>query len=586
MSAIFGVVNLNGQPVALQTLKEMQQAISNWGPDGQYLWNEDNAGMGQLQLFNTPESLHEKFPLIDNDRGLIFMSACRIDNRDELFHLLDTPNELKHTITDAELIFNAYRKWGNESVHKLLGDWSFAVWHKYEKKLFLARDHHGNTSMYYYSENNEFIFGTSLKSILSVKKNIKLNKKVAENYLKSNSNIANQTFFKSILRLGPAHYLTVQKNNLKLKHYWEPIDLKIRYNKQEDYYNHFKEIFDNAVICRLRTNKEVGSTLSSGLDSSIVTSIAAHHLLKYNKLLYAYTSVPKYKVQQPENSKIYYNEGYLAEELSGRYPNIIHKLLDCHDSSILDSIKTLIDIYGYPGKGISNAYWIQSILQTAKADNCSILLTGQGGNLTLSWPNNFIKIDGLAIANIKYLLKRTRSILKLILSIDKNVTYPKYVPNPDFHKGRIQVFKPGKSTIGSSWHELGNYFGLEVRDPTLDRRVIDYCFSIPPEIFLNKTERRLLAKKTYENILPLALLNNDKRAIQIGDIKLRIFDEKGLWLKELQKKHFDGNYIKIAPLLNFLNGDVIIYDSNLESKDTVSLLKSICFNNFINFMNK
>lgn len=137
MSAIFGIINFNDRPIDREELCQMQSAMRYWSPDGQYLWNEGPAGLGQLQLYNTPESTGEIFPLFDNERGLTFISAARIDNRRDLFDLLEIPNEKRLVITDSELIFDAYRKWGKDCVHRLLGDWCFAVWHKIEKKLFL-----------------------------------------------------------------------------------------------------------------------------------------------------------------------------------------------------------------------------------------------------------------------------------------------------------------------------------------------------------------------------------------------------------------------------------------------------------------
>ena len=214
MSAIFGILNLDDRLADIEKLQRMQTSMSYWGPDGNYLWHEDSAGLGLLQLFNTPESLNEKFPLFDSERGLVFISSSRIDNRNELCKLLNISNERKSTITDAELIFIAYRKWEKECVHHLLGDWSFAVWHKIEKKLFIARDHYGVGGLYYYMGKKFFVFSSSLKGILALPQvPKKLNELKLAQILVSWPGDGIQTCYSDILRLPPAHYLTVSNDN-------------------------------------------------------------------------------------------------------------------------------------------------------------------------------------------------------------------------------------------------------------------------------------------------------------------------------------------------------------------------------------
>src|SRR5512133_3007125 len=137
MSAIYGYFNLDGRPVDPEIPARMKKAMAYCGPDGQFEWSEGPCCLGQMHLWNTPESLREKYPLIDEERGIIFMAACRIDNRDELFNALSIHHSVRAQMTDGELMFQAYRKWGKEACDKMLGDWSFVAYHKRENRLFV-----------------------------------------------------------------------------------------------------------------------------------------------------------------------------------------------------------------------------------------------------------------------------------------------------------------------------------------------------------------------------------------------------------------------------------------------------------------
>ncbi len=168
MSAIFGVFNLDGKPVSPDTLQAMQQAMAYWGPDGDGLLCEGGVGLGHLLLHNTPESLYESLPSKHQDTGLLITASARLDNREELCRALAVPHPVRPTLPDSTLILKAYEKWGDECPDRLLGDWAFAIWDPRQQRLFLARDHHGNTGLYYYANARCFAFASSLKGLLAL----------------------------------------------------------------------------------------------------------------------------------------------------------------------------------------------------------------------------------------------------------------------------------------------------------------------------------------------------------------------------------------------------------------------------------
>src|SRR5215208_660198 len=115
MSGICGVVNLDGSPVEPEALRKMAEAASYRGPDGIRYWRKGAAGLANLALNITPESLHEQQPLVDQRGELVLTADARVDNRDELIRTLMSKGCLHHkTATDAEVILAAYQCWGEE----------------------------------------------------------------------------------------------------------------------------------------------------------------------------------------------------------------------------------------------------------------------------------------------------------------------------------------------------------------------------------------------------------------------------------------------------------------------------------------
>ena len=147
MSGIFGLVRFDGAPASEDELAIMRHAMAPWGPDGTRCQFEGSAGLGQCVLFDTPEAVHESLPSTTCGGRLAFTAEARIDNRDEIADALGMASCDRKTMADGEIVRRAYERWGAECASRLLGDWSFAAWHPFERKLCLARDHRGNTSL-------------------------------------------------------------------------------------------------------------------------------------------------------------------------------------------------------------------------------------------------------------------------------------------------------------------------------------------------------------------------------------------------------------------------------------------------------
>jgi asparagine synthase (glutamine-hydrolysing) len=274
MSGIIGLYNLDGRPADQPLLERMARTIAHRGPDGIRYWLDGPLGFGQLRLQTTPESAYEKQPLASPDGSLCLTLDGRIDNRPELAHLLDSNGSPPRDDTDAELVLRAYQRWGEDCPSRLLGDFAFAIWDARKQQLFCARDYVGVKPFYYHRSVSLFAFASEIRALLALDAvPRRLNESRLADFLVEEVDREDEesTFYQDVQRLPAGHSLTVSPGRFHLRDYW---DLKappvLKLGSLREYGEAFREIFVDAVHCRLRSTHPVGSTLSGGIDSSSV----------------------------------------------------------------------------------------------------------------------------------------------------------------------------------------------------------------------------------------------------------------------------------------------------------------------------
>jgi asparagine synthase (glutamine-hydrolysing) len=274
MSAIAGILYLDRQPVERDHLAEMLDILSHRGSDGANIWCGENVGFIHRMLWTTPESLLETLPLEKDN--LVITADARIDNRDELISILEINHLPKERITDNDLILAAYQKWGEKCPEKLLGDFAFAIWDKQEQQLFCARDHFGVKPFYYYLSEKKFVFATEIKAILCISEaSFQVSEVRIGDYLASLFEDKEITFYENILRLPPASQIILSAEKIEIQSYWSLNQAReLKFGSDQEYADKFREIFTEAVRCRLRSAVPLGTMLSGGLDSSSITCTA------------------------------------------------------------------------------------------------------------------------------------------------------------------------------------------------------------------------------------------------------------------------------------------------------------------------
>ena len=274
MSGIMGICYPDRKSVKSDVLREMLDTLAHRGMDRSAMWCENHIGLAQRMLYTTPESLLEELPYYDRDRGLTITCDARIDNRQELVSWLGLDDLPLSKITDSQIILAAYCKWGRDCPQKLLGVFAFAIWDERQQQLFCARDFFGIKPFYYCCSDRVFSFASEIKALFCVPEvPQQLNELRIAQYLISNLDDKQITFYQDILRLPPAHSLTISAQGSMIQRYdslsLEP-ESELKLSSIDEYAEAYQTLFKQAVSRRIRSCGTVGSMLSGGLDSSSI----------------------------------------------------------------------------------------------------------------------------------------------------------------------------------------------------------------------------------------------------------------------------------------------------------------------------
>ncbi|HMK34283.1 MAG TPA: lasso peptide isopeptide bond-forming cyclase [Desulfomonilaceae bacterium] len=298
MSGIVGIYFRDGRPGDTSSVQTMLAVLKHRGPDRHSTWTSGSTGLGHLMLFTTPESLHEELPFCSH--GLAITADARVDNRKDLVSALRLEPCSDNRNTDSRLILAAYEKWGERCSEKIIGDFVFCVRDELRDIVFCSRDGSGDRPFYYYLCTSFFAFASEIKGLMALEEiPRRLNETMVADYLIGMYDDQEITFYDRIRRLPPGHIITVGKDFHRIKSYWSLDPTReIRLGSDREYAEAFRDLFTEAVRCRLRSVYPVCSALSGGLDSSSVTCVARNLLKETGKgslptLSMIYDNVPE-----------------------------------------------------------------------------------------------------------------------------------------------------------------------------------------------------------------------------------------------------------------------------------------------------
>ena len=279
MSGISGIYRFDDRPIDAQILRDSIDVAGYRGRDASNVWVGDRIGVAHLATHTTPESVWCEQPYLDRDRGLVVTADLRLDNRGWLFDQCGGDlNERRDRVADVQLLARAYDRWGEQCPTHLVGDFAFAIWDLNKRILFLARDALGIKPLHYCITRDGCCFATDVAQLLAFPLVPRaLNEAAIASFLLGGAgHDLRDTFFADIHMLAPGTTQTIGPEKQSTHRYWDPYAVpEIRYDRDEEYVAHFRELFLRSVTDRLRSNRTaVGMWLSGGLDSTAVAAAA------------------------------------------------------------------------------------------------------------------------------------------------------------------------------------------------------------------------------------------------------------------------------------------------------------------------
>lgn len=509
-------------------IRDMADIIKHRGPDsdGYYVDNNIALGFRRLSIIDLDKGSQ---PIFNEDKDKVIVFNGEIYNYKEIREELKSKGHKFSTNTDTEVILHGYEEYKEDILNKLRGMFAFVIYDIKEKSLFGARDFYGIKPFYYYYDNENFLFGSEIKSFLG-NPNFKkeLNKDMLSQYLTFQCSIGEDTFFKNTYKLLPGHYFIYKDKELEIKKYYE-VKLEPNDDKSlEEWVSGIREVIDNSVLAHKVSDVEVGSFLSSGVDSSLIAKLSSvdktftvgYDNKKYSEIDYAkefsdkinVSNVSK-KISKEEYFKEFSNVQYYmdepladasavmlyflsktaskhvkvclsgegADEIFGGY-NIYHEPYSVSwYNKIPYFIRKCIGILVYPFRNYTGFNFLYR--RSKKIEDRYI------GNAFIFEPNDAKKIVNFNYGNKTY-KDYTKPYYDKVSDLDV-VTKMQYI---DFNFWLIYdiLLKADKMSMANS---------LEVRVPYLDREVIEYASKLPSKYKIVGNETKYAFRKVAKEEL-------------------------------------------------------------------------------------
>ena len=509
-------------------IRDMADIIKHRGPDsdGYYVDNNIALGFRRLSIIDLDKGSQ---PIFNEDKDKVIVFNGEIYNYKEIREELKSKGHKFSTNTDTEVILHGYEEYKEDILNKLRGMFAFVIYDIKEKSLFGARDFYGIKPLYYYYDNENFLFGSEIKSFLG-NPNFKkeLNKDMLSQYLTFQCSIGEDTFFKNTYKLLPGHYFIYKDKELEIKKYYE-VKLEPNDDKSlDEWVSGIREVIDNSVLAHKVSDVEVGSFLSSGVDSSLIAKLSSvdktftvgYDNKKYSEIDYAkefsdkinVSNVSK-KISKEEYFKEFSNVQYYmdepladasavmlyflsktaskhvkvclsgegADEIFGGY-NIYHEPYSVSwYNKIPYFIRKCIGILVYPFRNYTGFNFLYR--RSKKIEDRYI------GNAFIFEPNDAKKIVNFNYGNKTY-KDFTKPYYDKVSDLDV-VTKMQYI---DFNFWLIYdiLLKADKMSMANS---------LEVRVPYLDREVIEYASKLPSKYKIVGNETKYAFRKVAKEEL-------------------------------------------------------------------------------------
>ncbi len=519
MCAILGWINSKKNLKNVQNnFKEMLDLMSYRGKDNTGYYFEDNILLG-----------HKRLAIIDLENGnqpmkykeYTIVYNGEIYNADTLKQELENQGYKFKTNCDTEVILIGYACYKEKILEKLEGIFAFAIYNSKNKSVFLARDRFGVKPLYYTYYKHNFIFSSSIKSILKsgVIKPILGKKELARIISLGPSKCMGDGIFKGIKELRPAHYMIFKNKKIKIKRYWN-IKSKEFTDSFDEAVKKVRNLLENSIKRQMKSDVDIATLLSGGLDSSIISAIVA--INKKNILsTYSIDYEGNDKFFKSNTFQVSQDEKYI--EIMSKAFNTKHTYMTISQNEVADYLIKTLKLRDYPGMIDidSSLLWFSEKI----SEKYKVILSGEcadeifGGypwfykkelnnRKEFPWINNIDYRQKLINKNLrrkinihKIIKKEYMNTIRELSLKDRKDKYKKLFYINMTHFMTTLLDRKDRMTMGAT---------IEARVPFADTKLIEYLWNMPFEYKYKDGIEKYILREAFKDILPQEILNRKK----------------------------------------------------------------------------
>jgi asparagine synthase (glutamine-hydrolysing) len=555
-------------------LAAMDAALSALGPDGAGCWNDGVSGLGHRLMRFTPEDRFERQPLAGGGGTLILVATGRVDDREALCGTLGMLARDRANIPDSALLMRAFEAWGEDTPRRVTGGFAFAVWNSRTRRLFAARSAFGAPPFFYHRGSHGLAFATRPKGLFALPEVPRaIDEGHLADYMVSMPTDAGHCFWRDVRALGAGQALAFDANGLRVWDHWRLDEIEERPRRAPDAEaEELSALMEQVIADHRRTEGRAGVMMSGGLDSTAVAAIAALQLKPVGGVVPTFTEVPQAGWHgSAVDADRYSDEGPYARAMALHHDNLQINLIR-GEGFYFDGIVDFFEAAESPFRNASNRTWYEGCIRAAAAADARVLLTGLGGNATVSCDGEGLLRELVSRGDIAgavraarmqvskgYRRSTVRAIAGAMLPL---------LPGPvqgaierwrlgwPVHAGPRpwELYSPiGRDLAeetrlvertrakGQSFYHMAarpirerrlntlrqpdgpgadiaighrQMYGVDTRHPLCDRRLVEFCMALPEAAFAPGGEPRGLMRSAMVGRVPREILANRKRGVQ------------------------------------------------------------------------
>ena len=584
-------------------LAKATEVLQSRGPDNQGIYHDEFVGLGHRRLSIIDTSPEANQPMVDASGRYRIVYNGEIYNYKQLRKDLESEGVAFRTQSDTEVLLQLYARHKTACLQHLNGFFAFAIYDAQEGNIFVARDRYGIKPLHYYQDQDKVMFASEVKSLLKYGLDQQLDVTTLYTYLQLNYIPAPMSMFKGVKTLEPGCYLSIDGDGVKKTRYYNPeIDHNTRLNFDQSV-KHMQKLLEESVTDRLVADVPLGTFLSGGLDSSVVSAIAARHVDKLQTFSVGYKDEP------------FFDETNYAN-LVARHIGSEHTVFKLTNANLYEHV---FDMLNYMDEPFADSSAIAvNILSKETRKHVTVALSGDGADELFGGYNKHAALlrminpgwkEGLVssmlplwnmlpksrngmLSNKFRQFHRFASVAKLppaeqywawasisdadyarsmLQPLQDNIDNEAYALMKDSFTSIIPDYKPTVTSMLMADLQLvlpndmltkvdlmSMANSLEIRVPFLDQRVVEFAFSLPDEMKITPNIRKRVVQEAYKAWLPKKLYNRPKKGFEVPLMK---------WFKGEMRTLIEKDLL----------ADDYIADQKVFNLEAISLLKKQLF---------